>query len=223
MRRCVGRRLQREDDRRDLARARASTPGTWRASACIASSSSASATASIFANAVVGLRDDRLQLGAAGIVEAELQHEAVELRLRQRIGAVQLDRVLRREHAERPSAAGSWSRPTVTVPSCIASSSALCVRGEARLISSASNRLAEHRAPPEIRTCRPSAGSWREHGRTSDVSRQQVGRELDAAVRSATPAAKARAIEVLPSPGTPSSSACPPAIRQISTPRTASR
>ena len=36
------------------------------------------------------------------VVDEDLQHEAVDLRLRQRIGALRLDRVLRREHEERP-------------------------------------------------------------------------------------------------------------------------
>ena len=42
-----------------------------------------------------------LLLVAAGIADPHLQHEPVELRLGQRVGALVLDRVLRREHEER--------------------------------------------------------------------------------------------------------------------------
>jgi hypothetical protein len=41
-------------------------------------------------------------VGLLRIADAELEHEAVDLRLRQRIGALLLDRVLRGEHEERP-------------------------------------------------------------------------------------------------------------------------
>ena len=36
------------------------------------------------------------------VVHHDVEHEAIELRLGQRIGAFLLDRVLRREHEERP-------------------------------------------------------------------------------------------------------------------------
>ena len=75
-----------------------------------------------------------------GIAEPRPQQEAVELRLRQGIGALVLDRVLGREHEERPlERAGVPS--AVTCRSCIASSSAAWVFGGARLISSARRRL----------------------------------------------------------------------------------
>jgi hypothetical protein len=45
--------------------------------------------------------DDAPLVVAAGVVDHDLQHEAVDLRLGQRIGALGLDRVLRRHHEER--------------------------------------------------------------------------------------------------------------------------
>jgi hypothetical protein len=94
----------------------------------------------------------------------DLEHEAVELRLGQRIGAFLLDRVLRRQHEERARAAGSVAPPTVTCRSCIASSSAACVFGGARLISSASTMLAKigPSQEREARACR-----WRSSSITS--------------------------------------------------------
>ena len=73
----------------------------------------------------------------------QLEEEAVELRLGQRVRALHLERVLRGEHEERllERVASCW--PTVTRCSCIASSSALCVFGVARLISSASTMFAK--------------------------------------------------------------------------------
>ena len=76
----------------------------------------------------------------------ELEHEAVQLRLGQRVGAFELDRILRRQHAERSWAAGEQAPACVTCLSCMASSSAACVRGVARLISSTSTQLGEDRA-----------------------------------------------------------------------------
>ncbi|MEA2228902.1 MAG: MoxR-like ATPase, partial [Solirubrobacteraceae bacterium] len=45
--------------------------------------------------------DDRQLLVVLGVVDEDLEHEAVDLRLRQRVGALRLDRVLRRHHEER--------------------------------------------------------------------------------------------------------------------------
>ena len=61
---------------------------------------------------------------AARVADLDLQHEAVELRLGQRVGALLLDRVLRREDEERLGRAGASRSPIVTWRSCIASSSA---------------------------------------------------------------------------------------------------
>ena len=45
--------------------------------------------------------DDAELLVVRRVVDDDVEHEAIELRFRQRIGAFQLDRVLRREHEER--------------------------------------------------------------------------------------------------------------------------
>src|SRR3712207_8091177 len=46
-------------------------------------------------------RSDRGLLAVGGVVDDDLEHEAVDLRLGQRVGALGLDRVLRGEHEER--------------------------------------------------------------------------------------------------------------------------
>jgi hypothetical protein len=75
------------------------------------------------------------------IADDDLEHEAVELGLGQRVGALLLDRVLRREDEEGLRAAVRLARDGDR-RSCIASSSADCVFG-ARLISSARTKLAK--------------------------------------------------------------------------------
>src|SRR3954464_9490436 len=45
--------------------------------------------------------DDRDLVAVLGVADDELEHEAVDLRLGQRVGALGLDRVLRRQHEER--------------------------------------------------------------------------------------------------------------------------
>ena len=56
-------------------------------------------------------RDDALFLLARRIADGELHHEPVELRFGQRIRALLLDRVLRREHEERLGQAGASVPP----------------------------------------------------------------------------------------------------------------
>ena len=72
------------------------------------------------------------------------------------------------------------SRPTVTAYSCIASSMADCVRGVARLISSARIRWAKIGPGWKVKP-RPSLALY-DNVRAHDVGGHQVGRELDAAV-----------------------------------------
>ena len=91
--------------------------------------------------------------------------------------------------------------------SCIASSSAACVFGGARLISSARE---------EVRR-RPGRGGTRTRvalvpdRRARDVGREQVGRELDAGEAEPGDRANDRAVSVFASPGTSSSSTWPSA------------
>ena len=86
----------------------------------------------------VTLRLDDLELLVRlRVAERRLEEEAVELRLGQREHALVVERVLRREDQERRGS-GRDSPSTVIWRSAIASSSALCVFGIARLISSTS-------------------------------------------------------------------------------------
>ena len=161
-----------------------------------------------------------MELVAVRERHVELEEEAVELRLGQRVGALHLERVLRREHEERLLERVRRAWPTVTRCSCIASSSALCVFGVARLISSARTMFAKIGPLRNSKTLL-AAARLVDHRRADDVGRHQVGRELDAReVRAPSASASVRTSIVLPSPGTPSSSAWPPASMQVSTPST---
>ena len=118
-------------------------------------------------------RRTSVPLGVAiGVADADPKQEAVELRLRQGIGALVLDRVLRGDDGEgrREQVA---SRPsTVTWRSCIASSSDAWVFGGARLISSPSTRLAK--TGPGRNTSSPRRGSKIAEPVTSDGIRSGV-------------------------------------------------
>ena len=78
---------------------------------------------------------------AGRIPDLELQHEAVHLRFRRCVGALLFDRILRSQNQEQLRQGKVWS-PIVTWRSCMDSSSADCTFAGARLISSASTRLA---------------------------------------------------------------------------------
>ena len=84
------------------------------------------------------LREHARLLGERRVAEREPRREAVELRLGERIRAFVLDRVLRRDDEERQLERVRDSPSIVTWLSCIASRSADCVFGDARLISSTS-------------------------------------------------------------------------------------
>ena len=145
--------------------------------------------------------------------DVDQQHEPVELRLGQRVRALLLDRVLRREHEERIRQRMRLS-PIVTCRSCIASSSADCTFAGARLISSASTRFANSgptllRELPGVHVVDDGAG---------DVGRQQIRRELDARERRMLAICDGeRTVSVFARPGTPSSRQWPPVSRPIST------
>ena len=68
------------------------------------------------------------------ILDDDVEHEPIELRFGQRVGAFLLDRVLGREHEQRPVEVEPHTL-TVTWYSCIASSRAACVFGGARISS----------------------------------------------------------------------------------------
>ena len=113
------------------------------------------------------------------MLDHDVEHEPVELGFRQRIRAFELDGVLRGEHEERLFERVRAAR-MVTRCSCIASSSADCVLGGVRLISSASTMFAKigpgrehHLAPAGRRVFLDDVGA-------GDVRRHQVRRELNA-------------------------------------------
>jgi hypothetical protein len=118
--------------------------------------------------------DEFLHLGR--IADQDLHHEAVDLRLGQRIRALGLDRVLRRHHEERIGTLCD-SPAIVTWRSCMTSSSALCTLAGARLISSASSRLVN--TGPE--RGRELAGLLAVDARSHQVGGHEVRRELDPA------------------------------------------
>ena len=126
-------------------------------------------------DALLAVQDLHL-VGGRGIAQADVEHEAVELRLRQREGALVLDGVLRRHAPGTGRGSGCVTPSTVICRSSIASSSADWVFGVARLISSASTNW------PMIGPGRNSNSPvrWLIHRDAGDVARQQVGRELDA-------------------------------------------
>ena len=119
--------------------------------------------------------DHDVLLGRGRVADEDLEHEPVELCLRQRVGALGLDRVLRRHDQERVRRRDSVSRPIVTCRSCITSSSALCTLAGARLISSASRRLV-NTGPSE--TWNSPVALVVDAG-ADDVGGHQVGGELD--------------------------------------------
>jgi hypothetical protein len=69
------------------------------------------------------------------VVDDDVEHEAIELRFRQRIGAFELDRILGRQHEERLSSGRSGRRRDVVLLHRLEQRA--CVLGGVRLISSA--------------------------------------------------------------------------------------
>ncbi len=138
------------------------------------------------------------------VADLELEQEAVELGLGQRVGALVLDRVLGGDHDERiGQRVGAPSMETWR--SSIDSSSAAWVFGGVRLISSASSRLVN--TGPSRKRNVPSRGSKMTWPMTSDGMRSGVNcTRLKSRSRAA---ASALTSSVLAVPGTPSSSTWP--------------
>ncbi|GIX12043.1 MAG: hypothetical protein KatS3mg118_0002 [Paracoccaceae bacterium] len=134
--------------------------------------------------------------------------EPVELRLGQRVGALLLDRVLRRQHVEGRGSECIWPA-TVTRRSCIACSSADWVRGLARLISSAISSW--QKTAPRRNGSAPALLGPLQHLGTEDVGRHQVGGELHRPAARPSTRPIVSTSSVLARPGTPTSSTCPPA------------
>ena len=127
----------------------------------------------------------------ARVAERGAQEEAVELRLGERERPLVLDRVLGRENEERVREAPRVTPSTVTCRSAIASSSADCVFGVARLISSTRTTFAKIGPGRNSKLARLLVED-REPG---DVGRLEVGRALDALRDRALDAAGDRARE----------------------------
>ena len=102
---------------------------------------------------------------------------------------------------------------TVTWRSAIASSSADCVFGVARLISSASRTCAK--IGPCANDQLAVAVLLEEHARAGDVGRHQIDGELDPVEGEVERLPSVRTSSVLPVPGTPSISTWPPAKRAM--------
>ena len=122
-------------------------------------------------------REEHRELLVLGrIPDGDADEEPIELRLGERIGALRTRGVLRRDDEERRSERDTCRRRRSPAPRSSPRASADCVRGEARLISSASRTFVKigprwNEKEPTVRV---------EHQRAEDVRRQQVGRELDA-------------------------------------------
>ena len=158
--------------------------------------------------------DDLLLFLLVRVVDRDVEHEPVELRLGQRVGPFQLDRVLRRQDEERRLEGEGLRPPAVTCFSCIAWSSAACVLGGVRLISSARIRLAKigpadelERAPcPVVRSSSRISVPVMSDGIRSGVNWMRLN------LRSST-WASVEIRRVLASPGTPTRRQCPSAKR----------
>ena len=134
---------------------------------------------------------------AARVADAEPQQEPVELRLGQRIRALVLDRVLRREHDERPLERAGRLALDRDLP--------LLHRLEQRGLR-LRRRAVDLVGEQEVREDRPRpelelARALVEDRRAGDVRRHEVRRELDAREVELVACAKERAASVLARPG----------------------
>ncbi len=145
------------------------------------------------------------------IAERRAQEEAVELRLRQRERALVLDRVLGRDAGGTGYGSSRVTPSTVTWRSAIASSSADCVFGVARLISSTSTTFAK--IGPGRNSKSRVRWSKTERPVTSVGWRSGVHWMRDGVAPSMVPAI-ARASTVFAVPGTSSRSTCPPQVER---------
>jgi len=119
--------------------------------------------------------DDATLLLLAGVIHHQLEHEAVHLRLRQRIGAFLFDRVLRRQHQEglRQRARFAGQRH-LSLLHRLQQRGLHLGRGAVDLVRQ--HEVAEDRSEVD----RPLAGLGVIDLRAGQVGRQQVGSELDA-------------------------------------------
>ena len=108
------------------------------------------------------------------IPEQHFDHEPIQLRLRERIGALELDRVLRREHRE---------RRRQRMRDAVRGDGALLHRleqGGLGLRRRAVDFVGEHQVGEDRTRPEPEFVRAGQHRDAGDVRRHQVGRELDA-------------------------------------------
>ena len=165
---------------RTRSRMRSSTgspTGSRRISRCAAIRLSASKTGSATASSMpVVARMISRSDAAVGVAHVDLQQEPVELRLGQRIGALLLDRVLRRQHVERPrqDAALPGDRDLLLLHRL----QERRLGARARAVDLVGHQeLAEDRAVDEAEGAR-SVGPGLQHLGAEDVGGHQVGGEL---------------------------------------------
>ncbi len=125
--------------------------------------------------ATVGARKQRALRILPGIAQREAQQEAVELRIRQRIRAREIDRVLRGDDEERRGQGAGDAVDGHLVLGHRLQQRALRARRRAVDLVGQQN-LREHRAGMELE----SLARGVEDGHAEDVRRQQVGGELHA-------------------------------------------
>ena len=143
------------------------------------------------------------------IRDEHLEHETVELRFGQRIGAFVLDRVLRGDHHERQVEHMAFAfEVDLFLLHRFEQRRLGFGRGAVDLIGQ--EELREDRSLLQMKTGRVHV----EHARAENVGWHQVGRELDTRELWPAPCATSVfAINVLAVPGTPSSRTCPPLKR----------
>ena len=149
--------------------------------ALVAASAAGESTSRAARAAVERALDHGDLVARVGVVDDELEHEAVDLRLGQRVGALGLDRVLRRQHEERLRARVCVSCPIVTWRSCITSSSADCTFGGRAVDLVGEQEVAEHRAELGVEAARVRPVD----ARADEVGRHEVGSELEPLERAA--------------------------------------
>ena len=165
-----------------------------------------------------GAGEDLGEFRAGGVADQEFEEEAVELGFGQGISPLLVNGVLGRHDEER---LGQFAQLATggDLMLCMASRSADCVLGVARLISSARRRCAKTGPCWNSNCRRPPAASI-----TMFVPRMSAGMRFGVnwillKERSST-SLRVRTNSVFPSPGTPSSRTCPWAKRAVRTPST---
>src|SRR3954465_445302 len=126
-----------------------------------------------------GQRQDAVLLRLRRIVDDHVEHETIELRLGQRIGALLLDRILRREHEQRPLERVADAVHGHLVFLHRLEERRLCLRRRA-VDFVGEDHVGEDRSGDEADLAATADPILLDHLGADDVRRHQVGRELDA-------------------------------------------